>query len=317
MLRTSSSSSEEWNTNPLVRGSFLPGDAWQNTLGAAFNASILRLEMDGIPFGAVTCFRAGPLSIGYMNFPSGLPLTPICSPLPSPFQMRDAVASAGLDILRFKLPFDDPRFQTKRTNRTFIDNLKQWSASERTKSRRSNNKLRRGNICIQPANSKDTTAIHELYTATVRRHDGQLRYPLAYFRELINLSRIDQRNRIRVARPTDAEDGPLVGFNAFTVGETSGTYLHGGHNPAYRSLYAADQLFLTMIQETRRAGANLLDLLASPQDQPSLRHYKESWGGRTQMLFQYSVGQSAHREWALRAAEWIDHHLGGRISGRG
>lgn len=88
----------------------------------------------------------------------------------------------------------------------------------------------------------------------------------------------------------------------------------GGHDTKYRPLYAADQLLIKMIHEARLAGADELDLLASPEDQSSLVRYKESWGGRTEVLFQYSIARSRHLEWATRAGQWLDHRFGGLFS---
>lgn len=315
MFQTWTHSEKEWHADPGVRGTFLPTDVWQSVLQEGFGASALRLESVGRPFGTVTCFRAGPLSIGYLNFPSELPLAHTRRPLPASRALRRAISSAGLDVLRFQLPFDDPRFRTTRINRTVIEGLGEWSTKDRTKSRRTRNKLHRGDVRIRPASQVDAKSVHRLYTATVRRHDGQLRYSTDYFAALVRWSEADSRIRVLVANPARSGSEPVVAFIAFVLGENRGCYLHGGHDPKYRSLYAADQLFLTMIRETREAGAAELDLLASPATQSSLTRYKESWGGRTEMLFQYSIGRNHFVELALRAGQWIDDQLGGRLSG--
>jgi hypothetical protein len=315
MFQNSSKSLKEWHADPLVRGMFLPTETWQSVLQQGFNASAFRIESYGRPFGAVTGFRAGPFLIGYLNFPSGLPLAPSARLLPPPHAMRGLVSSAGLDVLRFTLPFADPRFITIRTNHTLIENLQKWSAQSQTKSRRTRNKLSRGDVWIRPASLADVESVYDLYTGTVRRHDGQLRYPVSYFSALIRLSREDSRVRVLVAGNARSGSELLVAFIAFVVGETRGYYLHGGHDPEFRSLYAADQLFLTMIREARLAGADELDLLASPEDQSLLTRYKESWGGQTKPMFQYSIGRSRLVEWAVRAGQWLDHRLGGLLSG--
>src|SRR5690554_3608551 len=109
MFQVWSHSVEMWCSDPGVRGMFLPDDVWQSVLQQGFNVVSRRLEIGGQPFGTATGFHAGPFCIGYLDFPSGLPIASLTS-LPSPRTIRDAVSDAGLDVLRFQLPFSDPRF---------------------------------------------------------------------------------------------------------------------------------------------------------------------------------------------------------------
>lgn len=314
MFKSWSQSETEWNASDAVCGEYLPTDAWQSVLQASFGATVLRLECGGRPLGAVTCFPAGPLSIGYLNFPSGLPLVSGPEPLTPPREMRASVSTMRPDLLRFQLPYDDSRFKTVQTNRTVIEDLQEWSAEDRTKSRRTRNKIYRGTVQIRPAARTEAGSLFSLYAGTVSRHDGKLRYTLKYFEELLRLSANDAGVHVLVACPAKNEKARIIAFIAFVVGKTRGYYLHGGHNKDYRQLYAADQLFLTMIRYARQAGAYNLDLLASPEDQTSLTRYKESWGGRTQSFFQYSVGCNKLLEWIVHTAQWFDSSFDGRLS---
>ena len=244
----------------------LDSDAWVSALVSGMGADVV--SSPGITPVRLAIFSVGPFRIAYPDFPSGRHSYP-----PSLVTDLSKLAhDAGADVIRFhsaeRVSWSGPQKSIGLGTRCISD-LQIWDERSYEKARRASNRMLRSPLRIEPAVSADAPRMYEIYLRTLGRHGGNVRYPESYFRATVALTSLVARH-----------DNVLCAFVSFARLGARACYLHGGYDPAAKSLYPSDLLFLRMICEARESGATSLDFLPSPSDQPNLLRYKESWGGQ-------------------------------------
>jgi hypothetical protein len=276
------------------RDSLLFGSAdWLSILEAGFNCRTL-FAWDGQGGAAISLFRAGPFSVGYLGFPTGavvgsgvdrtsifegltnarLPGKPVC--------LR-TVASA-FPVLE-KL-----RYTSVANPETAICDLQQWSLKGVSqKARRIRKALREGLRIERAVDEAFGARLYELYAAVIESHGGSARYNEDYFTAAVECSTRSELLDVRIAM----RDHDLAGF--LVTGRHGGTtyYLHGGTDPRFRALSPSDLLMADAIKEARDRGCDCFNFMASPPDQPTLVRYKEKWGGETRQQNTHTAGMGA------------------------
>ncbi|PJK00503.1 hypothetical protein CO641_00485 [Lysobacteraceae bacterium NML91-0213] len=213
-------------------------------------------------------FKLGPLRVGYADFAAGV------EKLGEGYQRRMSAAASenGVDVLRYQAPLPadaSPRHARFELLTTVIDDLQGWDERSFEKPRRTANRLGRTALEVRRAEPRDVSVIHRLYTETIARQGGRMRYSREYFEMIAGPS-------AWVA----CLKGDVIAFVSSGRAGNRGLYLHGGHDERFRSHYPSDILFLAMIREARQAGLRSFDFLASPRGHTSLLGYKQAWGGR-------------------------------------
>lgn len=305
MLTVWGGSGSSWDELHRNSGNFFARSAWQSVLQRGFGSTFVRACWAGQPIGAITIFHAGPLRVGYLNFPVGYPNQlgwPNCRVV----ALRKELSSIGIDVLRFQChePLSGYRCSTP-LKRTWISDLGNWDVAKHVKARRTQNKRNRGRLQIRPAKDTDAHVIFKLYQATIVRHSGSRRYDLPYFQAVIETSTVNDDISVLVAQSGD----DVAGFVAFTAGSPLACYLHGAYSLDFRHEYPSDILFLEMLETARAKGSTAFDFLASPMDQPTLTGYKEKWGGTTELLYPYSLSRRAWLGWVLSLGQRAEHLL--------
>ena len=127
--------------------------------------------------------------------------------------------------------------------------------------------------------------LFDIYSRTVKRHGGSIRYSADYFQELIKLSAVQPRLQVLAA----TEDAEIAGFAVVVRHGDTAYYLHGGAAPKFMRNSPSDLLLNSAILHAQRAGSQNFSLMASPPNQPTLVRYKEKWGGVTRDLKTYTA----------------------------
>jgi len=262
-------------------GAFFESDAWGSVLQQGFGAKRFYLWDTRYELGqALTCFRKGPIWIGYLGFP-------VCATpraLSRPYDLERMVLAIRklripLSLLRIsvsayggcKLAFT-PRIEGP--IETCITNLADWRADADATRRRDLRFAQRRSAPLKHCDNLDSAALYKLYAETVARHRGNLRYTASYFAALTSMPRYLP---VRFSALCDE-----VGLASVTITIRSGDttyYLHSCTRSDALRLGATDLLLCQAIEHARAEGAAKFNLLSSPATQPGLIRFKEKWGG--------------------------------------
>lgn len=279
-----------WQALCKQHRTFFGTPEWQSVLERSFRCRTLYV-WSGASGWTVTVFRLGPFRVGYLGFPvggrvgpskswpdflddlrrSGSPELPICIRIP---------VSGFDDVVEYERP-------AVSTPETAIVDLQHWNSASVSKNLRRD--IRRAERAgFELAESPDTASgscLYAIYSETVRRKRGSLRYNEAYFASLVELCKVQSALRMYVAL-----DGPKVAGFAITARHHSTTYyLHGGAADEYRRRSPSDLLLDRAIRSAKADGAASFNLMASPANQPMLLRYKEKWGATTRVQKTYTV----------------------------
>lgn len=290
----STSAPPHWDALCDEKGALFGSRGWQKMLESSFRCRTIYASSKDTGL-AITVFTAGPFRIGYAGFPvgnaignidsiagvfaelrkSGLRVTPVCVRLP---------VSAFGPTTRLDLP--------AQTNpETAIIELQDWDLASVSKNlRRDIRKAERSGLLVhETTEAAIGNELFDIYSGTVQRHGGSLRYSANYFRALIELAESRQRLRVFLAR----SGSDIAGFAVTARHENTTYYLHGGANTAYRQHSPSDLLLSNAILLAKQDGSECFNLMASPFDQPTLVRYKEKWGGETRNLLTYTLALRA------------------------
>ncbi len=281
---------QNWESLATASGALFGSTAWLSLLEKSFGCKSVYI-CDGQQGSAVSVFRAGPFNVGYLGFPVGAVIGDMFSNADPaelfrttdwpnrPTCMRFPVSSFDRDQ-EFDLPFQS-------NPETAIEDLQSWDLGSVSKNlRRDIRKAERSElVIIEALEHAKPDVLFNIYSQTVKRHGGSLRYSSTYFRELVNLARTDSRVRVLVA----CKEEDVAGFVVTIRHNKTTCYLHGGADPAYRQSSPSDLLLNTAVQRAQQDGSDLFSFMASPTDQPSLVRYKEKWGGVTRDLKTYTL----------------------------
>ena len=295
------------NTSPPDKGDALfHTHAWQQVLENGLNATSVYLEFSETQISlAISVFKVGPFRIGYVGFPVGGALanrtieyasliTELRDHLKSDLACLRIPQSAFVGGERLSLPHVT-------TPETAITGLQSWDLTRASNNiRRDIKKAKKSGLTIRSAqDSADGNAVYDLYSATISRAGGSLRYSKNYFCELVKLARDTDRILFSLAEL----DGQIAGFNVAAVDNNIAYYLHGGINIELKSCRPASLLMLTAIEWGQNSLADVFNFMSSPPNQKSLVEYKEKWGGETLTHHTYQLGLGRWR----RSFEFADN----------
>ena len=267
-------------------------NAWLELLESSLNAQTQYFWDDGTQCGgAVSSFSAGPFRLGYLGFPIGgvVGNGRITEELLRgwqdhrsdwlPMAIRVPMSAFG-ESVDLDLAFES-------TPETAIVDLPSWTLDVTSGNhRRDVKKAMRSDLEISDASgAADGAEIFGIYSDTVKRQRGALRYSVAYFVNLIGLAKSSPHIRVLLARMENS----IAGFTVVVRHGAVGFYLHGGTHVAYRKYQPSAVLLYEAIQWSQSLGCRCFNLMSSPADQQSLVWYKEKWGGETKEHRTYTL----------------------------
>lgn len=279
-----------WNELCHNHGDLFNTPEWQGVLAKGLGSETLYGWDETASIGiTITIFKAGPFRIGYLGFPvGGMVAGATISPA-----MIEALKKTGfpvtihclrIPVSAFDLGVNLP-IPKKTALETSIGNLQEWKLKS-AKTRCKINKARRFSIRIIAAdNPLLGSKLFEIYRDTVVRHKGKMRYNVKYFEELIKLSIKNMDIRCYLAM----KDDEVIGFQVVACHSRTAYSLHGCIDHGFRDYCPADLLLLEAINWAKQQGMECYNLMASPQEQLSLVHYKEKWGGVTRIQQTYDL----------------------------
>ena len=263
---------------------------WQQLLETSFGCRTV-YACNGQDGAAVTAFKAGPFSIGYVGFPTGsvtgntASLTAIISQLMATKPALDltcirAPVSAFTASSDLELPYvSNPE--------TAITDLQGWELMGVSKNlRRDIRKAERSGLSVcQSSDPGLGPILFDMYASAVKHHGGSLRYNADYFSSLLELAKLNPALQVFIA----SLDSDIVGFAVIVHHAGTAYYLHGGARADLRQLSPSDLILAEAIASAKSGGDDVFNFMASPPDQPTLVRYKEKWGGETRSLKTYTL----------------------------
>lgn len=267
--------------------------AWQQILMNSFGANTLYV-WNGQNGVAITVFKAGPFSVGYLGFPAGS--------IAFEHRLSNVIVShlqrnrseCGLTCLRIPVSeFADNDvlgFDCASNPETAITALQQWDLSGVSKNlRRDLRKAGKSDVVVrQTSDAALGPVIYDIYESTVRHHGGSLRYNCSYFSAILDLAAENPAVHFFIAELA----AEVIGFAVVVHHGDAAFYLHGGATLDSRKLSPSDLLLAQAITRAKMSGLSLFNFMASPPDQPTLVRYKEKWGAETRTIRTYTIPMS-------------------------
>jgi len=127
--------------------------------------------------------------------------------------------------------------------------------------------------------------MYKLYAQAIMRHRGRIRYTLPYFRELVRLAASSHQLYCLLAMHNEK----IAAFLVMAIEGDTAYYLHGANDRELSRLCPSDLLLYHAIHEAKELGLSSFNLMASPQNQPSLVRFKEKWGSVTKPQTTYDI----------------------------
>ncbi len=263
---------------------------WLSLMNKAFNTNSLYLEdKDQGVRAAVSIFKAGPFRIGYLGFPITSVFGEGQITNETILQIKKAKIQTGLHLLRiptssFQENHDLDLFSNETPESAILD-LQSWDESVlRSAARRNIRKAKKSGVTISDATEQNLDDIFfQLYSDTVKRNNGSVRYNKKYFNLLIALSQKNPAIRCSIAKV----DGEFAGYMIVVLDNNVAYYLHGASALPYRQFRPNDLLFAEAITWAKEQGMTIFNFMSSPVNQPSLIRYKEKWGAETRVQHVY------------------------------
>ncbi|HET9483457.1 MAG TPA: GNAT family N-acetyltransferase, partial [Xanthomonadales bacterium] len=277
---------------------------WADALRGSVGAPVLCFDPAARDGTAYTVFRAALFRIAYVNYPRWRVGEAELLGEAAARAALGALREIGVDVVNGPLDWVPPACRrgarVDTLIETSIDDLPAWSPQADAELRRVARRVAKSGVEVVPATRGHARFAYERYRATMARHGGSAKYPLAYFEAVLDLAaRADPVLRARVA----LVGGELAAY--LITGADDGTmhYLHGGLRLDLSSAHPTDALFLDSIAAARDAGYRRYDFMASPADQPQLVRFKEKWGGTTRRREVASIPLRPLRARAFAAAK--------------
>ena len=291
-LSISSTPPADWLTLCETDKLLFHSAAWLELLESSFNVQTQYIWDDSAQCGgAVSSFAVGPFRLGYLGFPFG----GVAGNTAVSGEMLRGWREYRSDILpmAIRVPISafgesaDLNLAYESTPETAIVNLSSWTLDVTSGNhRRDVKKAMRSDLEVADASgAADGIEIFRMYSDTVKRHRGALRYNETYFVNLVALAQSSPHVRVLLARMADA----IAGFTVVARHGPSGLYLHGGTHQAYRQYQPSAVLLYAAIQWSQSLGCSRFNLMSSPAGQQSLVWYKEKWGGETREHRMYTL----------------------------
>jgi hypothetical protein len=265
---------------------------WLNLLESSFDVQTQYIWDVGAQCGgAVSSFSVGPFRMGYLGFP--------CGGVVGNTRITDEILRCWQDHRSDLLPMAirvpisafgesvDLNLAHESTPETAIVDLPSWTLDVTSGNHRRDVKkaIRSSLEVVDASGAADSCEVFRIYSDTVKRHRGALRYNEAYFVNLIRLAQSSPHIRVLLARL----ENKIAGFTVVVRHGPVGFYLHGGTHLAYRQCQPSALLLYEAIQWSQRLGCICFNLMSSPANQQSLVWYKEKWGGETRQHKTYTL----------------------------
>ncbi|MBJ6980222.1 GNAT family N-acetyltransferase [Luteimonas sp. MC1895] len=269
----------------------ISSDEWAEVLARGFGSVQLVIrEGAGFPRTAWSVFSKMGLRAAYSNFPVGFEDGVAGSMMPA---ITADLRASGVDLARFSFPrtvdalSELERFRTIDLLETRVDSLEDWSEQDLPRTlKKKLEKSRRAGVQIRDALHDEGALLHRIYSETVVRRRGVVRYTPGYFDALCKLSRDDGRLSVGVVV---RRDGTPCGFIVIAHSETSSYYLHGGYYSHSANLRPGYIAMAWGIDRAKNYHSRQFNMLTSPLDQPALVAYKESFGGKSYARSHYEL----------------------------
>jgi lipid II:glycine glycyltransferase (peptidoglycan interpeptide bridge formation enzyme) len=292
----------------MITHPFFHSTEWLTVLQQGFGAHKLVISSE-VPI-AFTIFRVGPFCLAYANFPIGLVTIEELNTVMAT-NTTQLLRQGGIHVLNFTTQYGvtlSTKMDDVKLPETVIENLADWDepklpADVRYELRRS----KREGLRVRKAQLEDYRSLHALYTETVDRHQGQIRYSLKYFQALTTLAEHNKNLDCRVALPADSDE-PCAFIVVAHDGDVA-YYLHGGYDQRYARLRAGYGLMSLAIAHARDRGCKAFNLMASPANQPDLVKFKEKWGGITRQIVVHRGSLNFPGRLLMGALYWRDHFI--------
>jgi hypothetical protein len=263
---------------------FFDSVAWGNILQRGMGAQRFYLWDASHAVGhALTCFRKGPLRVGYLGFP--ICASPNVNDKPYGLERMVAVVRAlrgAPHLLRVPISAFGGRTLSAVTKKnttveSCVPDLQAWRSDATSVRRRDLSFARKRCGGMTASDCTSGVPLYDLYAGAVMRHHGKRRYTRAYFEALADMP---HESPVLVFSMND--DNGLAGMVLTARHGDTGYYLHGGTRSDALHLGVADLLMARAITEVRGRGAARFDFLPSPNEQAGLIRFKEKWGGVSQ-----------------------------------
>jgi hypothetical protein len=282
---------QRWTETSNTEASFFNSIEWLSLMNKAFNTKTLYIYDRNQDFKTtISIFKAGPFRIGYLGFPTTTILGEGKITNESILKIKEAKTLTRLHLLRIPtssfLDNHDLNLYSDKTPESAIPDLQVWSENQLSSAvRRNIRKAKKSGIKITDATEQNFDNIFfRLYSDTVKRNNGTVRYNKKYFNLLIALSQKDPAIRCSIAKI----NGEFAGYMIVVLDNNVAYYLHGASILHYRQFRPNDLLFTEAITWAKERGMKTFNFMSSPVDQPSLVRYKEKWGAETRMQHVYS-----------------------------
>lgn len=199
--------------------------------------------------------------------------------------VKVALLEKGVDLIKMSAP---ATFLTKSITgnedvislpETCILDLHAWSADALSATVRRKFRFAESyGLVIQSVEVDDGRELHRLYINTIKRQGGRVRYTFKYFEALCSET---QKSSVISVGKVVTPNNEIVGFIVVGHDERCSYYLHGGFDERFSTQRPGYFAMRWAIELSRNRGKELFNFLVSPKGQPTLRAYKESFGGQT------------------------------------
>lgn len=265
---------------------------WMEVLNCGFNAQSFYGWDDQYEEGiAVSIFRKSLFRIGFVGFPAGGTVSSANWSDSLISKMRSASYPIYPHVFRLSVsPFSSeislPE-ETEKVWETAIVDLQNWHLEDLPNSVRRNISKGKGhNLKVFEATTPaEANIIYRIYTSTVQRRGGILRYTRSYFQALVELAKANPGVRCFMVR----DQNEVAAFLVVGLNQKTAYYLHGGLNMSLQSKRPSDLLFWHAIQWAKDNGMKVFNFMASPTNQLGLVRYKEKWGGETRHQHTFNI----------------------------
>lgn len=260
---------------------------WSAILNASFSTESKSISIDTDFTVMLTIFRKGPFRIAYCNFPFGFTRETISDEFVSIIREQTPGAVMLLNIVVSGFVDSSITYPVSASvPETKIKNLDEHNIYEIKKVRKDLNRAKKFDFDVVAFSKGDSyDDIYNLYSDTISRKQGNLRYNKRYFELLCGESLNSSDIHVFKARRKALTAGYLIlilrGKEAF--------YLHGGVDVEFAKFGISDRLIEIAISVAKEHGCESFNFMASPEKQPSLVKFKEKWGGVTLTQNTYSV----------------------------
>ena len=284
----------EYNVWLEKSNAFFDGPIWGSVLINGFNVKRYYIWDKVYTVGrALTVFKKGPLTVGYLGFPIYSQTESENEPY-SVDRMLNAIALMKEKPHLLRLPvsafsnihLNIKKYFVENTIESCITDLCEWN-DLKTSTRRRDLRYAQKRLIgknITPDYNISSDEAFNIYNEAIKRNSGKLRYSKKYFESLTNKTNAPWVSFFSMREEKHIKSLTITVRHADTV-----YYLHGGGTPEALRAGASDLAMSIAITDAKNKGAKRFNFLSSPEKQPGLIRFKEKWGGESRQALTYSI----------------------------